>query len=193
MIQEHLAILVTWLIYYGLHSFLISDWMKVRVRNTGVSLHVWRVIYSILSTIGFVLLFYWMAIVESIELLPNSNWLRFLAMVSTTYGVILGRIAFRNYSLMEFLSIDDRFMESQLITKGIQSKIRHPLYSATILIFIGFFLFIPKMVSLVALIAMLLYLPVGIHFEERKLVKKFGVYYLEYRKRVPALVPKMFH
>ena len=193
MIQEHLAILVTWLIYYGLHSFLISDWMKVKVQKTGVSLHVWRVIYSILSTIGFVLLFYWMAIVESIELIPNSNWLRFLAMVSTTYGVILGRIAFRNYSLMQFLSKDDRFIESELITNGIQSKIRHPLYSATILIFVGFFLFIPKMVSLVAMVAMLLYLPVGIYFEERKLVKKFGEDYLEYRKRVPPLIPKFFH
>jgi methanethiol S-methyltransferase len=36
-----------------------------------------------------------------------------------------------------------------------------------------------------------LYLPIGIHLEEGKLIAVFGEEYRKYREEVPALIPKL--
>jgi protein-S-isoprenylcysteine O-methyltransferase Ste14 len=35
----------------------------------------------------------------------------------------------------------------------------------------------------------LVYIPIGIYFEEKKLIKMYGDQYVEYKKRVPAIFP----
>ena len=98
---------------------------------------------------------------------------------------------FRNYSLRVFLGLKkEEASETALKTDKLQGKIRHPFYSGTILIFLGYFIYNPLLVNLISLIALLLYLPIGIYFEEKKLIEIHGKAYLKYKEVVPALPPK---
>ena len=72
------------------------------------------------------------------------------------------------------------------------SYVRHPLYFATLLLIWGMFLVFPKDTVLVLVVITNLYLIVGTKLEENKLVNDFGDVYLDYQKRVPMLLPKIF-
>ncbi len=74
---------------------------------------------------------------------------------------------------------------------GIYKYVRHPIYTLTLLA-----IFITPIMSLDRALlgfAMGLYLMVGIPIEEKKLLLLFGEAYQNYRKQVPALIPKWNH
>jgi hypothetical protein len=76
-----------------------------------------------------------------------------------------------------------------LLTTGIYGRVRHPIYTFTVLAF----LVTPFMTldRLVLLAATGLYLVWGIPMEERKLIVSFGEAYEAYRRRVPAVIPRL--
>lgn len=102
------------------------------------------------------------------------------------------RLAFRQYSLKEFLGIKQlKYDEDEpLNTEGILGAVRHPLYFGGLLIIIGFWLFAPTLANLITVIMLVLYILVGIRFEERKLVAQYGEAYKKYQEEVPMLFPK---
>lgn len=80
----------------------------------------------------------------------------------------------------------------QLITDGVYSHIRHPLYLGEILRNIGFTLILFSLYGLVLVIVGSLFLPFRIEIEERLLLEKFGQEYEEYRKRTKRLIPYVY-
>lgn len=81
--------------------------------------------------------------------------------------------------------------KENLVTSGIYQYIRHPIYTGLIGIFIGYFLFDPHVTAMIHLLALLSYLPLGIFYEEKKLIEIYGQEYLDYKKYVPAIFPKL--
>ena len=79
----------------------------------------------------------------------------------------------------------------KLVTTGIYSKVRHPIYSADILLSWGIFLFLPTKRVLASVIWLTLILSIWIFLEEKSLTKKFGSEYLNYKKKVPRVIPKV--
>ncbi len=76
---------------------------------------------------------------------------------------------------------------TELTVPFLYRLVRHPLY-------LGIFIFhwaTPYMTAerLMLAVGITIYLYVGIAFEERDLVQEFGEKYLQYRKRVPKLIP----
>lgn len=190
MTTDHLIIFASWVVYYTLHSTLATDKIKNWWRNAGFKLNYWRLIYSMISSIGLLILGGLLVLTPSDLIMESNNITRFLGMMFATYGVIVVRISFRNYSLRDFLFKEDRFDEDQeLEVTGIHSRVRHPLYSGTILIIVGMLFFVPKISSLITVVVTLLYLAIGINLEEKKLIKKYGNKYQDYKKNVPALIP----
>lgn len=76
-----------------------------------------------------------------------------------------------------------------LITTGVYAYMRHPIYTFTL----GSFLFSThfSLDRLVLLAAMIAYLYVAIPIEEQKLIGLFGSKYEDYRRKVPAVIPKL--
>ncbi len=81
--------------------------------------------------------------------------------------------------------------KTELVTDGIYSRVRHPLYLATLLMFSAFSLIYPFPVVFVFSLSMIIYTMIGAYFEERKLLKYYGDEYLEYKKTAGFILPKL--
>jgi len=103
-------------------------------------------------------------------------------------------LTFRCLDWREFLGFHDMGIvpkkkgraTGQLITRGIYGVVRHPQFSAGLLM-----LWVRNLRDTDAVISVVLsaYLLIGAYIEERRLLRKFGEEYVHYRERVPAFVP----
>lgn len=85
------------------------------------------------------------------------------------------------------LSASQPGMHSPLIVTGLYRWVRHPLYSASLVVL--WLSPVATVSSLAFTAALTIYILIAYHFEERRLVGEFGSAYENYRRRVPALVP----
>jgi protein-S-isoprenylcysteine O-methyltransferase Ste14 len=77
-------------------------------------------------------------------------------------------------------------LQSNLLTTGVYGLVRHPIYSGTLLAFLGLSLAFQALVSLLYWpLAVLLYL-IMIVTEERVLVTEYGAEYVSYQAKVKA-------
>jgi protein-S-isoprenylcysteine O-methyltransferase Ste14 len=150
----------------------------------------YRLVYTIVSTVGLLVLLIMNASIESDYLIEPSVWTRYFSLMLATIGIFILKAAFRQYSLGGFMGLKDDEHDG-FKAGGILKHIRHPLYTATVLIALGFWLFIPNVTTLVSVLCIFIYLAVGIPLEESRLIKKYGEQYREYRKKVPALIPRL--
>ncbi|MFT6827415.1 MAG: protein-S-isoprenylcysteine O-methyltransferase Ste14 [Roseivirga sp.] len=189
MILNHILFFGCWVVFYSLHSLLLSN--KVKAKQP-FSPKAYRLIYSIFSTftLGFTLLLG--ASIYSGFVLPPSQITFAIGLLIASLGFFVMKRAFRNYSLRVFLGFKkEEKTDDTLKTDKLQGKIRHPLYSGIILLFFGYFIYNPLLVNLISLVALMIYLPIGIYFEEKKLIEIHGKAYLKYKEEVPALIPKI--
>ncbi|MDE3211899.1 MAG: isoprenylcysteine carboxylmethyltransferase family protein, partial [Bacteroidota bacterium] len=108
---------------------------------------------------------------------------------------LLGGVALNGYFSHLGEGIRSLFIASEpgkLQTGGLHRRVRHPLYSATLLLIWGFWLLVPEVNILETVGLLTLYIVVGIRFEERKLVRIYGEDYRDYRRKVPGLIPRLF-
>lgn len=174
-----------WAIYLILHSWLASERVKTWVP---ISARGYRLLYSALSSAGILVLFYWMATIPPGYLFASQGWLQYGGLVLTAWGVMTVMAAFRQISARTFLGLKAE-VPGELIRSGVYAKVRHPIYSGTLLILAGMVLFIPTLAVGLSVLVVVLYLPVGIYFEEQKLILQHGESYLQYRREVKAVVP----
>lgn len=80
--------------------------------------------------------------------------------------------------------------KEELVTEGVYSYVRHPQYSGIFLITIAFFIQWPSLTPLI-MWPILIFAYYGLaKKEEKELEKQFGQEFLEYRKRIPAFIPR---
>jgi len=78
----------------------------------------------------------------------------------------------------------------KLVTEGVYSYVRHPQYSGLFLITIGFLIQWPSLTTLIMWpILIFAYYKLAMR-EERDVEKQFGQEFLEYKKKVPAFIPR---
>lgn len=187
--MQYFVLTTCWALYFFLHSFLASSRVKDYLKNSfGMSLRIQRFIYSIGSTLGLLAILFYNGALGGERLLTDSQVTRFLSLFLAAAGVLIARMAFKSYDLGSFLGLEDE-KKGEFESSGILAHVRHPLYTATILIVLGFFLYDSRLASLISLICTFIYLPIGIYLEEKKLVKEFGDTYRAYRQKVPMLIP----
>lgn len=185
---EYVWLILAWGVYFLIHSILASNPIKSFFKELlGKSFRLYRILYSILATVGLLALLLFNATLPNDFLLQSVGIIRYSSLMLATFGVIIMSQTFKEYSAMAFLGLTTE--SKKFIRSGILSKVRHPLYSGTILIIVGFFLFTPTLATLLSVLCILIYLPIGIYLEEKKLLLEFGDLYAQYQKEVPALFP----
>ena len=89
-------------------------------------------------------------------------------------------------------NIAHEIQSGKLVTTGIYSVTRHPIYTAFFFIFSGILITAHNLFMLGFILFFYLYLVVFMqNTEEKWLAKKFGQEYLEYAKRTPRILPKI--
>ena len=80
---------------------------------------------------------------------------------------------------------------SKLIKDGPYRLIRHPIYSADIVLGFGIFLLFPTLKYLFSFLWLAIILFLWMRLEENSLIKKFGKEYQDYIKNIPMFIPKI--
>lgn len=81
---------------------------------------------------------------------------------------------------------------TKIIKQGVYSKVRHPIYSATIILAWGLFFYFPYARVLGSVLWLTIVLFYWMRLEEKYLIEKFGSGYRDYMKDVPMFIPRIF-
>lgn len=82
---------------------------------------------------------------------------------------------------------------TKIITAGAYAKVRHPIYSADIILSWGIFFYLPNVRILLCVLWLDSVLFFWMKLEERLLLEKFGKDYQDYMKRVPMFIPRLWN
>ncbi len=188
--MEFLWLALGWTLYFIIHSVLAMHQVKDFVQSKGISPQRYRLLYNLVSliTLGPILIL--SSGIQKGYVFESNSFLKYSGLFLAGYGVVLARMAFKSYDTKAFLGLGPLSGEEEFRTDGLLKYVRHPLYSASILIVIGYFLFDPKWSTLISVSMLILYFIIGIRFEERKLIRQFGNKYIDYRRKTPMLIPK---
>lgn len=78
----------------------------------------------------------------------------------------------------------------KLITHDVYSMVRHPLYSADIVLGMGILIVYPTIAMFVSIAWLITVMMVWIFLEEKSLKELFSEEYIEYTKKVPMIFPR---
>jgi len=79
----------------------------------------------------------------------------------------------------------------QVIQTGVFARVRHPLYLAALLFYLGFFLMTLSLISLAFFAGIFLFYNYIATFEEKQLEQKFGQEYTDYKEKTPKWLPSL--
>ncbi|MCG8318593.1 MAG: isoprenylcysteine carboxylmethyltransferase family protein [Cytophagales bacterium] len=197
MNKYHIILILAWAIYFFFHSYLAGETAKNYFRQQFKSGYkYYRLLYNLLASGGLFFILVLNGAISSPFLLKVNQFTSVTGLILATWGFLVIKVAFKTYDLKQFLGTkftteDQHAGISKLITSGIRAHIRHPIYAGTILIVAGFWVFRPSLTHLISVFCIFIYLYIGIMLEEKRLIREFGDEYIEYRKNVPMLIPKI--
>ena len=190
--MDYTWLALSWVVYFILHSLFALLPVKNYLFSLGMKPQLYRLIYVIIATFLLFAILIFSAMIKSHFIFYPNYILKLLGLLLAGLGVVIVKIAFKSYDTKAFLGIGNLTPEDEFKTDGLLKKVRHPLYSGSILLIVGYFLFNPKLSALITASMMIVYFLVGIQFEERKLVKVFGEKYFEYKNKTPMLIPRFW-
>ena len=136
----------------------------------------------ILTICGLSLDYY--GLLESGKVLKVKILMSIIGIIFLIYGITLWIKA------VLFQKIRDEIKAGHLVTDGVYSIVRNPIYSAFIFIFTGILLFASNLYLLIFPFIFWAYLTILMKFTEEKWMKeKFGEEYREYCKKVNRIIP----
>lgn len=150
----------------------------------------YRLIYNIFSLIGFAPILILMRILPDRGIYTVAAPWNYLLIAGQALALLLLLVTFLQTDSLSFVGLRQLLEEETppvLVTRGFYRWVRHPFYLFGLL-----FLWLTPVMSanmLIVYISLTVYLLVGAYFEERKLIKEFGVSYKEYRSRTPMIIP----
>ena len=148
------------------------------------------VILALLSTVGIAFLFPFFAGHYFVPLPLSSSWRyagAFLYLGGYAVRIAATRALKSQFSF--FVAIQENH---QLITSGIYSSIRHPIYLGSLILVTGMALIFPSWYGFLFLAIYSMLLVRRMRIEEQLLLKHFGSVYEEYRMKSYRLVPHIY-
>lgn len=106
-------------------------------------------------------------------------------------GVCLGAAVYFAEEGMRIV-FGERRVVPAVITGGVFSRVRHPVYLGCILFYVGLVFFTLSIFSVLVLLAIVIFYHYIARHEERLVLAKFGAAYEEYMKSVPMWIPRVW-
>ena len=187
-----LTIILSLLLWGGIHSLLASLTFKSLLADTvGKSaMRGYRLFYNAFSFLTFLPILYLARTLPDAPLYSVPAPISYVMLVGQGLGLILLIVGVLQTDTLSFVGLSQLFAEekpSALVTRGLYRLVRHPLYTAGLMI-----LWLSPSASVNSFTLYLgatVYILVGAYFEERKLLREFGQAYAEYKSKTPMLIP----
>jgi len=199
--DKYILLSIVWVLYFSLHSVLASNKVKTAVKiKIGAKYKFYRISFNIISTLFLALILLGQFSIPPQYIYTANIYTNILGVSLFLAGIIAMNFAIKTFNTQEFLGIQqlnktteiENTKSLHLTTTGFYALVRHPLYFATLLLIIGAFIFMPSIANLIFTAIVIIYLPIGVYFEEKKLIEEFGQDYLQYQKEVKAVIPYIF-
>ena len=174
------------------HSLLAGTGTKNyfrRVFGDGF-MRLYRLLYNLFAAASFLPVLYLMVTPPDRLLYQVPAPFNILMRLGQGVSIVLLLVSIFQTDLLSFAGLRqliDQEQTGSLMTGGLYRYVRHPLYTFSLL-----FLWLSPSMSLNTFLvysALILYVLIGIIFEERKLLREFGKQYAEYRSVTPMLIP----
>jgi protein-S-isoprenylcysteine O-methyltransferase Ste14 len=181
MISFGSAIFVCWVIYY-------TYWVLSALQTKPTQEVTWDT-GSVWWNCGIFVVFF--LIKNVVLIIPHSVILNIVSLFSVMIGLIIAIVA--RYSLSDNWSKDVVLKKNHtLITKGIYTYIRHPIYSGYLLMGLGTVIFIGTFGVMALYSILAIFLLIKLEKEEDLLRNHFGKEYKDYQKVSKKLIPFIF-
>ncbi|CAN5358788.1 hypothetical protein BH09BAC2_BH09BAC2_21790 [soil metagenome] len=191
--SQHILLVVLWITYCAVHSLLASAIVK---RFFATVMHggfvYYRICYSVFAFLTLAAILWFEFNMHSLLLFSYHG--RYIAgAILGVPGLLIMAITIRIYfyELSGIQAIQNKSAQITLQQNGLHKYMRHPLYSGTLLLVWGLFIMMPQVNHMIACTIITLYTLAGIQPEEKKLIAEYGQQYIEYKKRVPMLIPHL--
>ncbi|TRZ89848.1 MAG: isoprenylcysteine carboxylmethyltransferase family protein [Methanosarcinales archaeon] len=188
--DEITAFVLYFLAFALIHSVLATDNAKERAEKIlKRNFRFYRIIYNIISFITAVPTFYvwWISSSSTPVVYSFPEWSNpFLTLFKLLAIGLFGYALFQN-DLLEFAGLKKKKIDSKPITDGVYRIVRHPQYTALIIL-----LFSQNKMTVLDLTAALLvsfYCIIGAFIEEKRLVSSYGDRYRKYQEQVSMFIP----
>lgn len=189
-VANHLIYALLWLGFAMSHSVLAgADLRRGMGRLVG---RAHRLVYNALALLALLAVLatgHWLAGSALPFMMPLA--LRWVMNAAVIAGLVLGWVALRSYHLGAFIGTaqlrgaDDT--AAALSVSGLHRWMRHPLYSAVLLIVWGM---ARSELDVATACWVTLYLIIGSRIEEQRLIARYGDAYRRYRSTTPAFLPR---
>jgi protein-S-isoprenylcysteine O-methyltransferase Ste14 len=200
-----IQILLIFILFAFIHSITVSKKFKHVCKalfgETFMRVY-YRALYNCVSVLTVGIALYFINQAPDRLLWAAPGWLRWFMHFIQLAGLAFGSLAFEHLDTGEFLGVKqiwryftrqevagniEGLSQNELVTTGVYGIVRHPMYLAGIVIFT----FNPHVTrnSLIVSILADIYFLFGSLIEERRFLRIFGDQYVQYRKRVPWLLP----
>jgi len=187
------AIVIAWcFLHSAMISISVTEYLK---RSLGPKFRYYRLFFNVVSVLTLVPVALFAYSVRTQPIFTWDGYLRIVQVVFLGTSGLLFFLGARHYDARQLLGIkqiqegtsDKAITDSgKLDTSGVLGMIRHPWYSASILLIWAGQMDVSIIIVNIILTA---YLIIGTLLEERKLVREFGKEYRDYQKRVSMFIP----
>ena len=194
--MKYLILTVIVIAWCFLHSAMISisvtDYLK---RSLGPRLRYYRLFFNMVSAVALVPVVLFAHAVRTQPVFSWDGYLRIVQVLMLGTSGLLFFLGARHYDARQFLGIkqiregtsNKALTDSgKLDTSGVLGMVRHPWYSAAMLLIWAGQMDVSTIIVNIILTA---YLIIGTFLEERKLVREFREEYRAYQKRVSMFIP----
>jgi methanethiol S-methyltransferase len=195
MFIQHFLLAIFWLLFSLFHSIFASEKCKKFIETVMKRRYkYYRILYSLFAFISLSVIVVYHLSINTIVL-----WnVQPAEVIISITGIITSGLVMIFFAKKFFFELSgaDVFIERKrsatLIKKSLYNYVRHPLYTATLLLIWSIFFLHPSLSSLISGLSITVYTIIGIHFEEKKLITSFGESYIQYRSETPMLIPKLY-
>lgn len=186
-------LIALWLIFFISHSLLAATSIKSFFEKKGkISPPQYRLLFNAVSILLLVLIVFQLLKTPSEMVFERSYFIFGIGCGIVAASLWLLKSAFKEINLSAFLGFSAASESSGLVTTGLYKIVRHPLYFGSTVLLAGIFLMMPTWTIAVSVGFSIVYIIIGIEFEERKLRQQFGSAYDDYALGKKKFLPFIY-
>lgn len=187
------SLIALWLIFFISHSLFAATKVKAFFeKNLKIAPPQYRLLYNAFAVLVLALIVLQLLKTESEMIFERIEFIFGLGCGIAIGSLWLLKLAAQDIHLPSFLGFSAAPESLGLITTGLYKIVRHPLYFSTTVLLIGLFLMFPTVNVAVSIVFILIYIIIGIEFEEKKLRQTFGAAYDDFARGKKKFLPFIY-